>query len=141
MQHANGASNCPNYLGLGPADPSWDARCVAAYHAAGGRKVVYVGERPGACGAVQPRADGKYKWGQTSSAELHALFEENFGARRGIFLFFLLLLLLHVSSSFLLFVSFSFFSSSFLSPPSSPSAPLLAPPAGPSLVSTRTLPA
>ena len=52
---------------------SWDARCVEAYHAAGGQTVIYVGDRP-----ETTLAGGPFKCGETSSEELHQLLAAKF---------------------------------------------------------------
>jgi hypothetical protein len=52
---------------------SWDARCVTAYHAAGGQTVIYVGDRE-----ETTLKGGPYAWGETSSKELHEVLAEKF---------------------------------------------------------------
>jgi hypothetical protein len=52
---------------------SWDARCVEAFHAAGGESVAYVGEREG-----KALSGGSYPWGASSSRDFQDLLQARF---------------------------------------------------------------
>ena len=55
------------------AEP-WDVACLRAYHAGGGRKVVYVGERAG----VAHKSSKNGIWGISASQEFQELLSEQF---------------------------------------------------------------
>lgn len=56
--------------------PIWDAECLEAFVGAGGKKVVYVGERREAIGVIEDAAAPD--WGFTSSRRFQALLTERF---------------------------------------------------------------